>query len=69
VSLLERAAKDRVLLAKQAAAGKNKNGVVSLLYTATRNVWEADRLAAEAKFLSNLAKPLPGVGRKKSKTV
>jgi DNA-binding PadR family transcriptional regulator len=64
-SLFERAAKDRVLLSKRASAGKDKNGLASLLYVVTRNDWEAGRLAAEAKFLFSLAKSVSAVRRKK----
>lgn len=68
-SLLNRAAKNRVLLSKRAAAGKDKNEQASLPYVVTRNDWEVHRMAAEAKFLFSLAKSLSAVHRKKSKKV
>jgi DNA-binding PadR family transcriptional regulator len=55
-SLFERAAKDREALAKQVSVGRGKSGVVPLLYVATRNDWDACRLAAENRFLTRLAK-------------
>ena len=67
-SLFERAARDRALLSKRASAGKVKKGVSSLLYLASKNDWDSNRLAAEAKFLLSLAKSVLGVARKKSKT-
>jgi DNA-binding PadR family transcriptional regulator len=57
-SLLQRAAKDRVVMSKQASAAKVKDGVASLLYVSTKNDWDASRLTAEAKFLTALAKSL-----------
>jgi DNA-binding PadR family transcriptional regulator len=68
-SLVERAAKDRILLSNRLSAGKDKDGVPSLLYVVTRNSWEAGRLAAEAKFLFNLAKSVSTSARKKPRTV
>ena len=67
-SLFTRSAKDRALLSKRASAGKVKKGVSSLLYLASKNDWDSNRLAAEAKFLLSLAKSVLGVARKKSKT-
>jgi DNA-binding PadR family transcriptional regulator len=68
-SLFERAARDRVLLSKRASAGKDNDGLPSLLYVVARNDWEVARLVAEAKFLFNLAKSASTSGRKKPKTV
>ena len=65
--LFETAAKDRAALSKQASAGKAKHAAASLLYVATRNSWESDRLAAEARFLASLAKSVSTGTRKKSK--
>jgi hypothetical protein len=67
-SLLTRSAKDRALLSKRASAGKVKEGTPSLLYLATRNGWDSGRLAAEARFLTALAKSVSALPRKKSKT-
>ena len=67
-SLLRRSAKDRALLSKRASAGKVKEGAPSLLYLATRNGWDSGRLAAEARFLTALAKSVSALPRKKSKT-
>jgi DNA-binding PadR family transcriptional regulator len=66
--LLERASKDRILSSKQASAGKNQDGLASLLYVVTSNGWDASRLAAEAQFLSRLAKSVSTVPPKKLKT-
>jgi DNA-binding PadR family transcriptional regulator len=57
-SLFHRAAKDRVVMSKQASAATVKDGVASLLYVSTKNDWDASRLTAEAKFLTGLAKSL-----------
>jgi len=67
-SLLTRSAKDRALLSKRASAGKVKEGTPSLLYLATRNGWDSGSLAAEARFLTALAKSVSALPRKKSKT-
>src|ERR1035441_799764 len=55
-SLFERAARDRAVLSKQASVERGKSGVGPVLYVATRNTWDACRLAAEARFLAGLAK-------------
>lgn len=68
-SFLNRAAKDRVLLSKRAAAGKDENGTASHFYAVTRNDWEAHRMATEANFLVRLAKSQSAGHRKKSKNV
>lgn len=58
-SLFHRAAKVRVVMSKQASAATVKDGVAaSLLYVSTKNDWDASRLAAEARFLTGLAKSL-----------
>lgn len=67
-SLIERGAMDRALLSKRASAGKVKEGTPSMLYLATRNGWDSGRLAAEARFLTALAKSVSALPRKKSKT-
>jgi hypothetical protein len=67
-SLFTRSAEDRALLSKRASAGKVKKGVSCLLYLDSKNDWDSDRLAAEAKFLRSLAKSVPAVAPKKSKT-
>lgn len=67
-SLFERAARERALLSKRASAGKVKKGVSTLLYLASKNDWDSNRLAAEAKFLRSLAKSASAVAPKKSKT-
>ena len=40
-----------------------------LLYIATRNDWEADRLTAAAKYLVALARSVSATSRKKPKIV
>jgi DNA-binding PadR family transcriptional regulator len=55
-SLFQRAARDRKVSSKQASSGRGKSGVAPLLYVATKNDWDACRLAAEARFLVGLAK-------------
>jgi DNA-binding PadR family transcriptional regulator len=67
-SLFKRSAKDRTLLSKRASAGTVKEGVPSLLYPATKNGWDSGRLAAEARFLTALAKSVSALPRKKSQT-
>jgi DNA-binding PadR family transcriptional regulator len=55
-SLFQRAAQDRVVMSKQASAGKVKVGTASLLYVATKDDWDVRRLATETRFLAGLAR-------------